>query len=366
MADREQQILALIRKDPMISQREIGKRLGISRSAVAGHVMKLTNKGVIKGRGYVISDAPFVVSIGGANMDIHGKSASALRECDSNPGTVHTSPGGVARNIAENLARLGTDCRLISAVGNDERGQLLLKHCRDAGINVQHVQQIDSAATSSYLSVLDRSGEMHVAINDMAIIEEIGPERLRTQVAMLRQASLIVLDTNLREDALAWLTKTFSGQPLFVDTVSAAKAGKIRSHLHAIHTLKTSRIEAEALTGLSTRTRGDRRKLAAWVHEQGVARLFVTLGKCGVFYSVGDAQGILKPHNKSRAIQNAGGAGDAFLAGIAYAWLKGWSLTKSLQFALAAADVTLSDDATSSPSLSLSAVDRVYRSRHAG
>lgn len=365
MTGREQQILALVRKDPMISQQEIGKKLGISRSAVAGHIMRLTNKGVIKGRGYVISDTPFVAAIGGANMDIHGKPASVLRRHDSNPGTVHSSPGGVARNIAENLARLGADCRLISAIGNDAHGQLLLQQCRDAGIDVQHVQQIEAAQTSTYISVLDQSGDMHVAINDMAILEELGPERLRAQAAMLRQASLIILDTNLRDDTLAWLMKTFSEQTLFVDTVSTTKARKVKSHLSAIHTLKTSRIEAEALTGLSAATQTDRRKLAAWVHKQGVARLFVTLGAGGVFYSTGDAQGTLKPQREKLTVRNAGGAGDAFLAGIAYAWLKDWSLMKSVRFAAAAAEVTLSDNATSSPALSLTAVNRLYRSQHA-
>lgn len=349
----------------MISQQAIAKRLGISRSAVAGHIMKLTNKGIIKGRGYVISDTPFVAVIGGANMDIHGKPAGALRLNDSNPGTVHSSPGGVARNIAENLARLGTDCRLISALGNDQYGQLLLQQCRDAGIGMQHVQQIDSAPTSTYLSVLDESGDMHVAINDMAIIEELGPERLRSQEAMLKQASLIILDTNLRDDSLAWLTQTFAERTLFVDTVSTVKAEKIKPYLSAIHTLKTSRIEAEALTGLKARTQTDRRKLAAWVHKQGVARLFITLGEHGVFYSTGDAQGVDKLKREMRAIRNAGGAGDAFLAGIAYAWLKDWSLTKSVHFALAAAEVTLSDNASSSPALSLAAVNRVYEVQHA-
>lgn len=362
---REQQILKLIRADSMISQQAIAERLGISRSAVAGHIMKLTNKGIIKGRGYVISNTPFVAVIGGANMDIHGKPAGALHLNDSNPGTVHTSPGGVARNIAENLARLGADCRLISALGNDQYGQLLMQHCRDAGIGMQHAQQIDSAPTSTYLSVLDGSGDMHVAINDMAIIEELGPERLRSQEAMLKQASLIILDTNLRDDSLEWLTHTFAERTFFVDTVSTVKAKKIKPYLSAIHTLKTSRIEAEALTGLNARTQTDRRKLAAWVHSQGVARLFITLGEQGVFYSTGDAQGVQKPKRKLRAIRNAGGAGDAFLAGIAYAWLKNWSLMKSVHFALAAAEVTLADNATSSPAFSLAAVNRAYKVQHA-
>jgi len=364
MTDREQEILALIRKDPMISQRAIAQRLGISRSAVAGHVMKLTSKGFIKGRGYIVSSAPFVAVIGAANMDIHGKPTRALRRHDSNPGTVHSSPGGVARNIAENLARLGADCRLISAVGNDQHGQQLLQQCRDAGIDTQHVQQIESAQTSTYLSVLDGSGDMHVAINDMAIIEQLGPELLRSQESLLKQAALIILDANLGYDTLAWLADTFARQTIFVDTVSTIKAQKIKPCLSAIHTLKTSLIEAEALSGLRARTQKERRELAAWVHEQGVARLFVTLGERGVFFSTSDAQGLEKLRQEKRTIRNADGAGDAFLSGIAYAWLKNWSLLKSVRFALAVAEVTLSSDASSSPAVSLAAVNRIYKGRY--
>ena len=359
MTDREQQILALIRADPMISQQVIAKRLNISRSAVAGHIMKLTNKGIIKGRGYVFTDAPFVVVIGGANMDIHGKPGNALNMRDSNPGTVHTSPGGVARNIAENLARLGIDCRLICAVGNDQHGQLLLQQGREAGIDMQHVLQVDSAQTSTYLSILDPSGDMQVGINDMAIIDQLGPERLREQEAMLRQASLIILDTNLTDDALGWLSNVLVEKTVFVDAVSTTKAVKIKPYLNAVHTLKVSRIEAEALTGLKAQTQVQCRKLADWIHKEGVERLFVTMGSRGVFYSTPEAQGIETRPDRSSAVRNAGGAGDAFVAGLAYAWLKDFPLRKSVKFAQAAAQVTLRNSATSSPELSLSAVNRL-------
>ena len=365
VTNREQQILVLIREDPLISQQAIAKKMGISRSAVAGHIMKLTNKGIIAGRAYVVSDASFVAVIGGMNMDIHGKPAKTLRRHDSNPGSVHTSPGGVARNIAENLARLSIDCRLISAVGNDQYGQALLQQCRDSGIDVQHVQQFDSIPTSTYLSVLDGSGDMHVAINDMAIIDAIDPERMHSIEAMLKRTPLVVIDTNLREDTLGWLAERLDGQVLFVDTVSTIKGKKIKPHLSAIHTLKANRDEAEALSGLNARTKAERRKLAEWFHNKGVTRLFVTLGKGGVFYSTGDQQGIERPPHKRSEMCNAGGAGDAFMAGLAYSWLHDWALKKSIQFALAAADVTLSDDKSSSPAISLTAVNCVYENKYA-
>ncbi|MFN0194315.1 MAG: PfkB family carbohydrate kinase, partial [Aestuariivirga sp.] len=48
-----------------------------------------------------------VVAIGGANIDIKAKALGNVLPGTSNPGTVSVSPGGVARNIAHNLAVLG-------------------------------------------------------------------------------------------------------------------------------------------------------------------------------------------------------------------------------------------------------------------
>ena len=365
MTSREQQILELIREDPMLPQQAIAARLGISRSAVAGHIMNLTNKGLIKGRGYVLSDAPFVTVIGGANIDIHGKSSKALRAHDSNPGTVHTAAGGVARNVAENLARLGVDCRLISAVGNDQHGEMLMRLSREAGIDVRYVHEFASLPTSTYLSVVDNTGDMQVAIADMGIIDELSAERLRPQQAMLERSALLVLDTNLPDDTLAWLTGMFAERTIFADTVSTTKAVRLEPYLSSIHTLKTSRTEAEALTGLEARTQAQLRRLADHLHSRGVARLFVTRGDQGVFYSTGNHYGVEKPRGTKREVLNAGGAGDAFLAGLAYAWLADLPLDKTLSFALAAADITVSHPATNNPALTLSAVNRAIEAQHA-
>ena len=362
MPSREQQVLSIIREDPMLPQQDIAAQLGISRSAVAGHIMNLSNKGLIKGRGYVLSDSPFVAVIGGANIDIHGKSLQALRRNDSNPGTVHTSAGGVARNVAENLARLGVDCRLISAIGNDHHGQMLLQLSRDAGINMQYVHEIASAPTSTYLSVLDDSGDMQVAVADMSIIDQLDAKRLRPQQAMLQQSSLMILDCNIPDDALAWLSNTFADKTIFADTVSTSKALRLKPYLHSIHTLKTTAAEAEALTGLEALTQAQLRKLARHLHGKGVERVFITRGNQGVFYSAADAQGMQKPNRSKQEIKNAGGAGDAFLAGIAYAWLEDWPIDRAVRFALAAADITLSHPATSNPALSLAAVNHAMES----
>ena len=307
--------------------------------------------------------ASFVTVVGGANIDIHGRSTRALRANDSNPGTVCISAGGVARNIAENLVRLGVDCRLITAVGDDHNGRMLMRLANEAGIDTQYVQKITSAQTSTYLSVIDASGDMTVAIADMDIIDQLTPARLRPYQSMLHQSALIVLDTNLPDSTLTWLTSDFTEQTLFVDTVSTAKAPRIKQHLGSVHTLKTSAIEAEALTGLEAKTRPQLQDVAAQFHAAGVDRVFITRGSQGVFYSTGDEQGTMNLKQGSRTVRNAGGAGDAFLAGLVHAWLENRGLEMTVRFALTAADLTLSDTASSSPALSLTAIHKALEAQ---
>lgn len=356
MASREQQILAFIRNDPMAPQQAIAEQFGITRSAVAGHIMNLTKKGLIKGRGYVLNDSPFVAVIGGANVDIHGKSTAPMRANDSNPGEVHIAAGGVARNIAENLARFDIDTRLISAVGSDHYGELLMRLTREAGVDVHAVREFPTASTSTYLSVLDDQGDMLLAVNDMAIIDRLTVETLQTSSAMLKNAAALIVDSNLQQDTLEWLLATTSGLPVFADTVSAAKAHRLRPHLGHVHTLKTGTIEAEALTGLSANTVSQLKKVVDDLHARGVQRVFVTRGEQGVFFSDGSAHGSHTTKAGKPDVKNAGGAGDAFLAGLVYAWLQSWDLSKTLLFASATANITLTHAGTNHPGLSVKRV----------
>ena len=72
MTQRERQVLQLIESDPLISQQDIAKKLGITRSSVAVHISNLTKKGCIAGRGYVLRSGSYAVVVGGVNVDIGG------------------------------------------------------------------------------------------------------------------------------------------------------------------------------------------------------------------------------------------------------------------------------------------------------
>ena len=308
-----------------------------------------------------LSLSPRVCVIGGANVDIHGAAYQPLRLRDSNPGSVHVSPGGVARNVAENLARLGVDCRLVTAVGRDPHGEMLLAHGREAGIDMRYVQELDTAPTSAYLAVLDRCGDMQVAVADMDIMDQLTAARLQPLRNAIGESTLLVIDANLSDDALAWVVNTFPEHVIFADTVSTAKAMRLKPYLGTLHTLKTNPAEAEALTGFDARSGADLDRMADWIHAQGVQHLFLTRSEKGLFYSTADERGHFELERDDDDVRSTTGAGDAFLAALVYARLQDWPIEGTLQFADAAAQITIAHRSPSNPALSLTAIERALK-----
>ena len=137
----------LLRGDPMLDAAAIAARIGATKAAVSVHLSNLTKKGVILGRGYVVRrEAQSVVVVGGANMDLRAHSSSPVRSCARpTQGSALTTPGGVGRNIAENLARLGSPTQLIAPVGRDAFGDQLVSATRSAGVDVDHLIVSDEA-----------------------------------------------------------------------------------------------------------------------------------------------------------------------------------------------------------------------------
>ncbi len=173
MTNREKEILDMISKNPFISQQEIAKSLGITRSSVAVHITNLMKKGYIKGKGYILKDRPYVTVIGGANIDIQGFPYGKLNLNDSNPGKVKISLGGVGRNIAENLVKMDIDTKLVTVIGDDPYGKKILEECKMAKIDMDDSLVIKNRFSSVYLSILDEEGDMKSAVSDMDIINEI-------------------------------------------------------------------------------------------------------------------------------------------------------------------------------------------------
>lgn len=307
------------------------------------------------------TSAAEAVVIGGCNVDLCGRAALPAVSGDSTPGTVSSAPGGVARNIAENLARLGHRVRLISAVGNDAAGRWLRRATAAAGVDMRGCRVVPGATSAHYLSLHGPDGALLQAVNDMAVLDTLTPESLAREVRHLRRATVIVVDANLREDTLAWLFEQHFGASVFADAVSATKAPRLKPWLRRLHTLKVNRAEAEALGCPPLRTTSQRSRAAAWFRAQGPRRLALSLGEHGLMLTDVEADEQCERPAWPVQVRNPTGAGDALMAGLVHARLAGWSLPRSAEFALGCAALTLTHESTTHPALGERAVRALQR-----
>jgi pseudouridine kinase len=291
-----------------------------------------------------------IVVIGGANLDVRGRSTDALIAGTSNPGQITTSPGGVARNIAENLALLGNSVRLVAAVGRDRNGDDVLSATKAAGVDISLVRRTKET-TGVYVALLDSDGELGMGISDMSATAALRKPDMKALASVVAKADLVVLDGNLKPGALgtALDVAADAGVPVVLDPASSAKAvvlGPLLSTRRPVFVLTPSGPELAALTGI----RGDPAAAAARLHEDGVEHVWIHLGSHGSLLS--GPKGVIElEHVPTTEVIDVTGAGDAMVAGFCHAHLKGESIKKAARFGLAAAALTVASTHTVVPDL---------------
>ena len=350
MTQRERQILQWIEQDPMISQEALAEKAGITRSSVAVHISNLMKKGYIAGKGYVLRSGTYAAVVGGVNMDIGGQSYAPLIAGDSNPGRVQMSLGGVGRNIAHNMALLGLDVRLLTAFGDDLYAQRIAASCGELGIDISQALQVPGGSTSTYLYLNGPDGDMALAVSDMDICQKLTPQFLSSRLTLLNNAQLIVADANLPAESLRFLAESCT-PPLFVDPVSTVKAEKLRPILGKIHTLKPNRIEAELLSGEAITDAESLHRAAQVLLDTGLRRVFISLG----VYAASHEGALLLPCRPAEPV-NATGAGDAFMAGLAWAYLEGTDLKGTALAGASAGAIAIEGAGTINPTLCAAAL----------
>jgi len=301
------------------------------------------------------SPSPDVVVVGGANLDITASAVAALTAGDSTPGVVGYSAGGVARNVAENLARLGHGVELLGAVGDDAFGRLVVADTSSAGVGTVFVQALTGQRTATYVSVHGPQSDMVAAVNDMSILEQLTPSVLQQHVGLMRSARSVVLDANLSEEALGFILGLAGMPPIAVDAVSMAKCVRLAPWLARIHTLKVNRMEAQALLARPVGSVPDALAAAQELCTRGPAQVVVSLGGQGVVTC--DALGVAGHYPAPEVVVvNTSGAGDALLAGLVHGNLQAWDMETSVRFGMACARMTLASPLANHPDLSVRAV----------
>jgi pseudouridine kinase len=296
-----------------------------------------------------------VLVIGAAGVDIVGRSRGDLNPGSSSPGHIRSSFGGVARNVAENLARLGQPVTLLTAVGADTTGDQLLEQTSAAGVDVCAVLRYPDYSTDSYLAVVNSAGKLQFALDDMRAISALSSDYIRQQAALFEQASLLFVDANLPKDTLrtAISLARQAGLPICADPTSTGLAIRLRPYLPRLHLITPNSAEAAILCQREFDAAKPRQAIetAKCMVSQGVKIAILTLAGFGVCYATSETSGYI-PAIRTQILDPTG-AGDALTATVLFALLNDIPLDDAVRLGVAAASLTLRHPGAVLPDLSL-------------
>lgn len=284
-----------------------------------------------------------VLVVGGLNADVLGRTLRPPELHTSNPALAGVTPGGVARNIAEHLARLvpaGVSVRLLGAVGTDPLGAGVLEATARAGVDVTGVLHLPGQ-TGVYMAVLDERGELHIGLAAMNLTDALTPELTALWRSEVNGAALLVLDANLPAGVVAGLRQAAlaAGVRTVLEPVSAPKAARLYRNLNGdlsgLYLIKPDRAELRAMSGLPDLAAG-----AARLLESGVEHVLVTLGREGSVLYRPDTPPLYTPALQT-VVRDVTGAGDALVAGLCAGLLRGYGLPDAVRLGHTCAALTV-------------------------
>ncbi|KTC86254.1 carbohydrate kinase family protein [Legionella cincinnatiensis] len=295
-----------------------------------------------------------IICLGGVTVDRKIIPTHQLQLGTSNPVSSLSTFGGVAHNVAKNLALLTNDIHFCSVVGEDQEGIDVQTHLKNLGIAIKNILTIPQQKTAHYDVLLDHEGELYIALADMEIFDHIPLQKFTRSWEEWEQGDIVFLDTNLPKPIIEHALNRGRTQniKLCIDPVSVVKAKKLSSCLEHVFLLKPDRFEAEALTNISIHSISDCIKAGKILLNKGVENCIISLGKFG-YVLVNEKIQKHFPTFFIESVVDVSGAGDAFLAGVLYELKQGTPVAQACQTGAAMAVLTIQSPLTVNEQINL-------------
>ena len=294
-----------------------------------------------------------VVVVGAACLDVKGRPLGDIVAGTSNPGVVQISVGGGARNVAENLARLGTSTALLSVVCQDDFGRTIMRQTEQAGVDTDHMLISCEHHSAAYMALQSAERALLVALDDTTATSALTPEYISDHASLLEQARIVVIDANVPLETAETLLAICraAGVPVALEPVAYAPALRYRPLAGAFYLMTPNGVEAQALTGLPVSDTAQGALAAKQLVAAGVQIAIITLGHAGLVYATPEASGYVPSIDGD--IIDPTGAGDALTAAVVYALLNDIPVDEAVRLGVSAASLTLASTDTVRQDLSL-------------
>lgn len=299
----------------------------------------------------------YIVGIGAANADIYCKSNIKIRPHYDHPSVIKTSVGGVTRNILENLARLNQKTILLTAVGDDIYGDLIINKSNAVGIDTSNVRVLKNKNSGIFVQVQDSNNDMHLASCDMSICKYIDIKYIKSKDKVISKASVIILDPSLDLKVIEYILDKYKDIPIFVDPISDEYALKIRPYLSKIYCIKPNKRELSVLANMKIKSNADLNQAFNKVNKK-IKELYVSVGKDGCLFK-NNNKVVNKKFKEIKKMVNASGAGDGFTSALVYGYINSLSAEETIDYALSAGIAAIKSEASINPKMSVKLLRKI-------
>ena len=269
-----------------------------------------------------------IIVVGSVFVDIKGHPEGGYIPGGRNAGRVEQVHGGVARNIAEDIAAAGGKAAFLSLVEHDALGREVVSHLEEIGVDASRVRFVKDGM-GIWLAVFDDRGDVAASVSKrpdlrplLTILEEEGD-------AILAQADSVLFEMDLEEETVEKLCSLAEKHhvPACAAVSNMTIAAERRGYLPRLRCFVCNEQELAILTPGSwedLEPEDMAQAMPSLAAELGLKCLVATLGKRGAVWAEGDECGFCPPEPVEPV--DTAGAGDSFFAGVGL----GLSLGKSL------------------------------------
>jgi sugar/nucleoside kinase (ribokinase family) len=292
-----------------------------------------------------------VTVLGGAHIDRRGRVLGETVPGASNPGRWFEEAGGGGFNAARGLSRLGHAVDMVAPRGGDAEGEAVSQAAAEAGVSDCAFTFLDRR-TPSYTAILERDGNLVMALADMDLYALFTPRRLRQRALRdkISQSRLVLVDANLSAETLsaALAMAKAAGALTAAIAISPAKVRRLLPALPDLDLVFMNEAEAATLGQAAGETAHDWPQI---LRAAGVSGGVVTRGGRPAVAFRGSLSVAVTPPEIAE-IADVTGAGDALAAGFLATYLRGADLGDCLRAGVAAAAVTVRSPFAVAPDLS--------------
>lgn len=265
-----------------------------------------------------------------------------IDKCSVFPPTITT--GGDALNVSKILSRLDVNVSLVSSLGKDMYGDIVMNDIKSFNIDDEHVRIVDNAHTAVSYVLLDYEKERHfIAVDD--ILNEMN--FTEKEISLAKEFDYVyfgsaLLMKKIDTESLGKIMKkakennsiTFMDAAVNYDADEKQKEAVLNSLIYVDYFIP-SIDEVELLTG----TR-DIESAFEVFRNYGCNNIVIKDGSEGAHISFEGRKVTVSP-NRIRNVIDTTGAGDSFVGGFIYSIMQGYSIEKACEIGNRVAGITI-------------------------